>query len=130
VSVIIRPMKPDDFPFISTRWVSSYDRSRLAQYAGDGYQAGQRKMISRLLHRGATIIVAESVDEPGLLHGFIAREGSSLHWVYVRPEMRRFGVGRQLLEYGNGLSMTHCSHEMPDWFEYRYGYTWEPQLCL
>lgn len=66
--------------------------------------------VHRVLGRSRTLVATLPDDDDHAL-GFVAGEGDVLHYVYVRPQRRGYGLGRDLLAawYAHG-SPVECSH--------------------
>jgi GNAT superfamily N-acetyltransferase len=59
----------------------------------EAYKAGQGAVADALM---GTVLIAEA--EAGAIAGWAAADAGCLHYVYVRQNLRRFGVARRLLE--------------------------------
>ena len=88
--------------FILSTWSDSYhDGSREVQHlAFRRYRDRMHKRIDRTLRRPQTIVVVASLpDDPTHLLGYLVHEEGTLHYVYVRPARRRYGLATALLEH-------------------------------
>lgn len=98
----LRPMGPDDLPFVLDGWIRSW---RVSPWAGcipnNRVFELTREAIAGLLLRGATIEVASvSGTQVTRLVGFVCYEPPDLlHYVYVKKTgFRGLGIGRQLVD--------------------------------
>lgn len=128
--VALRPMAPADRNFVRKSWLRSYAASAQARIAGRAYWTGHHDLIERLLER-ASVRVACSSTHAGTIVGFACVGWpSTLHYVYVREEFRRYGVARRLLaDLPAGVTYSHRSDmvsalPVPDgWFFSPYAAT-------
>lgn len=86
-----------DHAFIFHSWLRSYAGSAWAKAMAEPlYMAGQHLLIERLLQRaGATVVHPEG--DPATVLGWSCREDSTLHYVYVKGDLRRAGIGKLLV---------------------------------
>jgi GNAT superfamily N-acetyltransferase len=75
------------------------------------YRVQQTAIIKAILARGVAVVACVPEDSDHLL-GFAVGEGTCLHYVHVRPERRRLGLGRLLAE-GLELPLAEASHMTP-----------------
>lgn len=97
----IREHRESDIAFIVDSWLKSYRGSTFARYVrGDEYYTGHRHAIERAMRRAATtILVAHAPDDTETILGWICYEHPGvLHYLFVRPLVRKLGVSRQLIE--------------------------------
>lgn len=106
-----RPMNVDDPSergFVLHPWVRCASRSEWAMsMPREAFHAGQQRIAERLILLGSTY-VAEHVDVPGELAGWICAESNCLHGVYVKQVYRRMGIARMLLDHVGPLTHRSC----------------------
>lgn len=119
--VRLRPMEPDDIPFVASSWIRSYsERGRTAQ--GMEYAAqmdGHGPIVDEILRRATTrATIACYPQQPKLILGWVVTEGTSraaiVHYVYVKQNYRRNGFAKKLLECMRGLKLVLHTHEIMD----------------
>ena len=103
---VIRPAIPTDVPFIGAHWVQAQQRleqgrahtfSRTLDYV-EAFPRVQHRVIDRLLQRETVrALVATSPSNTLTLYGFSLTEGTHLHFVFVRHELRGAGLAVALL---------------------------------
>lgn len=99
----LRAPTEDDVGFVKSTWLSSYHDRALGSLAVSAltwarYKTLMRPLCSALLERGV-LVVACDPDMPAVLYGWALGEGGEvpvLHYAYVRPERRRYGLYREL----------------------------------
>lgn len=102
-----RPYVENDIPFIHETWRKNYYKG--ANYSKhlspQEFDAAHRPIRNNiLLKRDATIIVAASKEDPDVIIGWIAvqkplqSKGMFLHYLYVKEEFRRLGIGSELVK--------------------------------
>lgn len=105
----IRRFLETDRAYVAATWLDSFADSPLARSLGRRrYDLRWQPLIRELL-RMSTVLIATPSDDPDLIAGWIAfgfddREGSLVHYVYVRDSLRGFGVGSRLLTEALGGS--------------------------
>lgn len=111
--VVLREAMPDDVPFIVHAWMRSDlgpDRERVAWCLGDG----------------VTLVAVTD----GVLLGFAcARPPSTLHFVYVKRDARRFGIAQTLVNamgIRGRVRMTHRPRRELRALCNDRGYYWQP----
>lgn len=104
----------DDVPFVVDSWLESYRRS-VDHVAGPVYWSLHRELADQLLQR-SVITIACHPEDPSHIFGWSAHEMRGglmvLHYVYVKADFRRLGLGRGLLEEirARGCHYTHRTH--------------------
>jgi ribosomal protein S18 acetylase RimI-like enzyme len=91
-----------DRAFIARHWVDCYARSAWALTVGRSYFRGHNRAVDRCLDRQRTRVLCAHVpaDADALL-GFAVFEGDqTIHFVYVRPDARRMGLAKAMLQAG------------------------------
>lgn len=106
-------MRASDERFVVDSWVESYADSAPARSMRRSlYAARWRRLVVALLRAGEVHVLADSDDDDVIL-GWVCREGSTLHYLYVREDFRHAGRSRALLESEHGL--VRYSHRTLDW---------------
>ena len=130
----IRPLESDDRAFVVKSWLNSYRLSPFGrQIVGTVYWDGQKAAIDRILSRpGTTAQVACLASSPYVLFGYVVTEGDVLHYVFVKPDARNYGIGSALLASAEIPKNPRLSHVTDDWSRYlrnRYPQSrWDPYL--
>lgn len=107
--VEIRPMTEADRSYVVSTWLRSFWPAANAR----GREFGHRiqadylrtydQRVKAALLAGTRVSVAVDPKFPRAIAGWIAHTGTTLHYVYVRKELRRQGVARALLASTPGL---------------------------
>lgn len=123
----IRKAIPSDLNFIRASWARSYWQTHARRHIPfPEYQVGQNKRMARILS-GATTLVAYFPEVPDEVLGWVCREGSVLHYCYVKSAYRRNGIGSGLA--GSMLkSYTHASDSTGGRFLDSLGLNFNPYL--
>ena len=92
----IRPARASDQAFVALHWTRDMEpNSRLRGPAG--------RLVDVVLERDDTRCLIRATDGTDRIEGYVVfAEGPRvpvIHWVYVRPEHRRAGIARGLLEH-------------------------------
>lgn len=135
----IRPPAESDVGFIVENWLRSYrDQARYHDLIPDPVywaEDGHRGTVLRALAECSSLVASDG----DRLVGFVCGEGHTLHYVFVRPERRRSGIARQLMEAaGLARDVLVCTHATsfirrlsPRWAKtvifnpYRKGQQWQ-----
>jgi GNAT superfamily N-acetyltransferase len=108
--VKIRPAAEADLRFIFDSWIESYRRSKYTRdLAGIIYRNEHSPRIRSALSRCKVLVACDKSDE-NQIAGYVVFEPPILHYLYVKREMRRFGVGTLLAQQVLGHVSIH-SHE-------------------
>lgn len=94
--VLLRPVRPEDHPYIVDSWLISNRGSSIARDAGHAYVHDMKWLIRQWLERAA-VLVAVDEDAQGAIWGWAATSGSTVLYVYVREQFRRQGIAKMLL---------------------------------
>lgn len=100
---------PDEFAFIFDSWARSFRKSPWAGCVVNTlYDAVSRATSAAIVDRGARVLVAvtaiagqeDAFPEVRRVMGYSVSEPDSrvLHYLYVKDDFRRMGIGRALLE--------------------------------
>lgn len=89
--------------FVYKSWLGSYkNHADVTPYSM--YRKVYQHYLDRIMRRGeCAVILAVHPEHPEQIFGFVCTEKSSptLHYIYVKEDYRRTGVGTDLLEYIN-----------------------------
>lgn len=92
----IREAQSGDIPFIVHEWVQEMRRAPASKGVSDArYFPGQRGLVLAILARSQTAVACDPKD-PSHVFGFLTRQGSVLHWVYVKSVYHGLGLARSL----------------------------------
>jgi hypothetical protein len=96
-----RQSTEEDLPFIFNSWLKDYRKE--VRIPSRLYFAGHHKLIERVLERSQCI----TLEEEGVIIGWIVYESDCLHYVYAKCIYKDFGVAQQLvkLAFPNGVPM-------------------------
>lgn len=93
----IRLATEADLRFIRSSWFDSYWHcSAKKKVEGVVYRTEMRRNVERLLAR-SVVLVAFFSEVPDEVLGWSANEGSTCHYVYVKGDYRRRGIGKGLV---------------------------------
>lgn len=104
VPVTLRAPGASDVPFITSAWHRSYRRGSVVRDVPDDvYHHHQQTLIQRLWRdRGVTWLLACHPRDTTFAYGFLCGEatdaGPVLHYLYVKGDDRKFGVGGEMLD--------------------------------
>lgn len=99
----IRARMPEDIPLVTDAWLRSYAGSVLArELDSEVYRHHEHALIQRLWRDpGVTWLMAAPPDAGTFAYGFLCGEatdaGPVLHYIYVKRDDRRLGIGGELL---------------------------------
>lgn len=98
----VRPMGPEDVPFVAATWLRSYADSPWAKRIDQSdYYDGHSKVVNLLINRAMVLVAEFASDEGPVLLGFAAGEqtehATCLHYAYVKGFYRQRGVADALL---------------------------------
>lgn len=93
----------DEFKFIIDSWSNSFRKSNYAGCIPNNlWPQVSRATIHQLLARETMrvwVALAPSNDGRGRVMGYYVGEPGILHWLYVKKDFRRLGIGKQLLKH-------------------------------
>lgn len=93
----------EELAFVYDSWANSFRKSAWAGCVPNHmWEAVSREMMRGIVDRGAVIVVAVTPIEGAegrRVMGYAVAEPDRrvLHWLYVKRDFRRVGIGRQLL---------------------------------
>lgn len=106
IPVKLRQANENDKNFIFSKWLKNYKfSSRFAKrIKNDVFYKWHQLILENILRRPNThVIIAHPTDEPDVNLAFICYEvvddTKVIHYVFVKPEFRNFGLGRTLYNY-------------------------------
>ncbi|WP_175837500.1 acetyltransferase [Burkholderia anthina] len=94
----LRPSRPEDGVALVNLWRRSVDATHHFLSAEDR-KAIDAEVCSFLPHAPVTVAVDEN-DNP---RGFMLIDGTHMEALFIDPDVRGVGIGRQLLQYGLSL---------------------------
>lgn len=110
----IRPVMDSDLSFIFSTWLKSFRYSSLfaKDIDNDIYYKYHQLVIERILSRVPTIYIACDKVNPETVFGYIIGEGEVLHFLYVKKDFRKLGIGGILLDtYGIPTYFSHLTKD-------------------
>lgn len=92
----------DDLAFIVDGWIRTYRKSTGTKgVPSEVYYRYHRNLIMRTLAE-SEVFIAKHSEHDDQLYGFIAfeerREGTVIHYIYVKRLFRKFGIASELLK--------------------------------
>lgn len=123
----IRLAGGDDLNFILKSWMVGFkNHSYAAVIDSQIFFPNHQKLIGDIAARpGCLALVAVDEHDHSQIMGFIVAEPANdktkmpliVHWMYVKKEFRRFGIGKKLLQYmgwhrGDVIAATHYNREL------------------
>lgn len=98
--ISLRPAVSGDQGYLFSTWLKGlrFGNPLMAKVPSRTYFREQHKVITNIILRGATVLVAHPEGEPDVIVGYVVAEPGCLHWLHVKAAFREMGVGRQLLE--------------------------------
>lgn len=99
MSVVLRPAVGADQAFIFSTCLKGlrHGSSLMRKVPTKVYFREQHATITRIILRGATVLVAHPEGDPDVIVGYVIAEPGVLHWVYVKEAFRMMGVARTML---------------------------------
>lgn len=102
---------------IFATWLKSYQNSSLFAKGipRETFFAQHHKVIERILER-AEVRLAVLPDDPSVVFGWSVTEPGCVHYVYVKPDFRRYGIARALLAHvaGEPWRYSHSTYILRD----------------
>lgn len=100
----IREAKDGDMPLIFSTWVNGayFGSDKPKDEATERQEKYKlRCRIERILDSRSThVVIACDKKDPDFIYGYSVFEnkdqGATLHWIFVKPTFRRFGIGRNI----------------------------------
>jgi GNAT superfamily N-acetyltransferase len=102
LNTIIRNYETTDFPFVINSWLNSSHELFPARKVNKKYYNKINTPIIASLISGISIAVASNPDDKNHIFGYLAYEQLQdefiIFWIYVKRELRNFGIGKKLIE--------------------------------
>lgn len=116
--LLIRQATPADLPFIFSTWLRNYRHSStgFAQAIDkDVYYEFHHTVLSRIVNRGARILVASDKVDPNVIYGYLVWEPlpdmDVLQYGYIKKAFRGLGIFTDLMKAAgiraNAIVYTH-----------------------
>lgn len=99
-----------DLNFVLNSWLKS-NRNEHQHVTNEVYYTFYKKIIAELLSKADTVIACDPADHNSIW-GYIVYEPSTVHYIYVKHALRRFGIANSLMSLMpefNVLQSTHSS---------------------
>lgn len=99
--VALRPLAETDRAYVVSTWQHNYaDAAGVVGAEREAWRVEVGRMLAALLAGGAACVVACDDADPDTIVGWAiaSRATKTLHFVYVRAELRGTGIARQLVE--------------------------------
>jgi GNAT superfamily N-acetyltransferase len=117
IEVNIRKFKITDLNFILSKWLKNYKFSSrfTKKINSDIFYKWHDLIIKNIINKdNATVLIANPLDEPDVNLGFICFESGEskvIHYIFVKPEFRNFGIGKRLYHEAMGEnSVAYFTH--------------------
>lgn len=136
--VLVRPAVEADWRFVSDAWMRSYrDADSAGVVPNHLWPSVMLEMLDGLAARGMRVLVLCSRERPDVLLGFVATEavkdGTALHYLFVKRDFRRRGLGAGLLAAADLPSRVFTTHRTPSGERLlrrvRISWKWAPEIC-
>jgi GNAT superfamily N-acetyltransferase len=120
----VEPATPDEYACVIDYWVRNFRNSPWAGcIANDQYAIAARATARALISRGARAWV---VRRSGRVAGFAVVEGTLLHYLYVKPNYRKVGVGGALRGFALRSGVKTYTHKTPAHSFLDRHFVWDP----
>lgn len=82
-------------------WLRSYQAAspQTKHIPREIYFREHHKVLDRIFARAPTIKLATMPDDSNVVFGWAVTEGDVVHYCYVKPDFRRYGIARALLAH-------------------------------
>ncbi len=101
-TIVVRAMNQEDMPLIYSSWRHSlwYDGLHMQSntQSHEFYAAATKAIRIVLAKPTVTVRIAVLSDDPVFIAGYSVLEGPHLHWVYVKRDYFRKGIGKLLTQ--------------------------------
>ncbi len=107
--IVIREAHINDMPFIYNSWLISYGSSSGLHISKDLYFREQQRLIEKLVgNPQVECLVACLPEYENQILGWVCRDRSIIHYMYVKHPYRKLGIGRTMLNVlGSVKFLTH-----------------------
>lgn len=119
---------------IFATWLKSYQAAspNTKHIPRDDYFTGHHKVLERIFARKPTVMLAVLPDDHEVILGYSVTENDTIHYVYVKPAFRRYGIATALLG-ASGISprarFTHYTYVIRLMHERVKEMTYNPYLA-
>ena len=116
---------------VYSTWLRSYQQSgpSVRKVSRTDFFAGHHKVLDGIFARDPVVKLAVFPDDPTVVFGWSVTEGNAVHYVYVKPDFRRFGVATALLSHINRpFSYSHYTYVLRDLDKHLNGCSHNPYL--
>lgn len=135
----IRPATDSDVPFILNSWLKCYrDNGPIAQNVPNTiYFTSHHKLLQKIIKRSTLLVAVNDTDE-SQIYGYACAERIEghfvLHFVYVKQQFRKMGIGSSLLntfehETSSVGIFTHYTR-MAEKMHLKYNMIYHPYVIL
>lgn len=118
MEVFLRPSNLEDNPFIVESWLEFY---KIFSQFGKSvparvYFKEHRRLIMKVMEFSKCFVACDPKDH-GLILGFVCSESihqrntDVLHFIFVRKDFRRLGIGKQLLDKVSQYQAVEFTHQ-------------------
>lgn len=99
---------------IYATWLRSYQASSPATKTipREQFFSGHHQVLDRIFSRSPEVRLAVLPEDPEVVLGWLVREKSIVHYVYVKPAFRRYGIARALLGEQPWDTYTHHTYAL------------------
>jgi hypothetical protein len=137
IPVKLRLANLTDKNFIFSKWLKNYKfSSRFAKrIKNDVFYKWHQLILENIMARpSCSVVIAHPIDDPDVNLGFICYENQNdtkiIHYVFVKPEFRNFGLGRTLYNHAMNDSIggyfTHWTYPLDTIEPKLIGMTYDP----
>ena len=114
---------------IYATWLRSYEHSSpMAKHIPRAvFFKHHHAVLDGILSRNPTVRLAVMPDDPSVVFGWAVSEGSKLHYLYVKPDFRKYGIAKALLaDLPRPFTFTHYTYILRDLEKHLQGCTFNP----
>ena len=110
-------------------WLKSYQTSSIHAKGipKDLFFAEHHRLIERIFERDPVVRLAVLPDDHDVVLGWVVGTPGIVHYVYVKPSFRRYGIARALLKpFGDKFTYTHATYVLRDLYPRLDGCVYNP----
>lgn len=112
----VRPYADTDESFVCSSWIRSYKCNGSPWTPA----AVHHRLITATIERDTTL-VAHAPGDPNLIYGYACGVRGQLHYMFVKLDMRGYGIARELVKQvcgeGPRLYVSHWTFAIRQWAE-------------